>query len=75
MVSNAFTYNKTTTQDGRVTCRDGCALNNDTENENDGIDDDGIFSRDDFSEEPRVQGASPGSQFENGCQPALFCCI
>jgi hypothetical protein len=51
----------------------GCsALDDDTQDEDSRVDDDSILARDDLSQETAVQGTSPGAEFEDRGEPALF---
>lgn len=72
---NLLTNHKSATKDGRVSRCTSSALYNNPDDENDGVDNDGILSRDQLSEETRIQGASPGAQFENRGEPSFLCLI
>jgi len=71
-----LTGDETAAQNRRVSGRgDGCGLNNDSDDEDRGVDKNGIFPRDDFGQESTVKGSKPCSQLENRSQPTKLCLI
>ena len=49
---------------------DSSSLDDDTEDEDTSVDQDGVFTRDDFGKEARVDRAQPSSKLKNRHQPA-----
>lgn len=73
--ANAHSYDKSATEDGRITCTGRGALHNDAEDEDSRVNDDCIFARDDLTEEAGVHGARPGSEFQDRGEPTSFGCV
>jgi hypothetical protein len=69
---HAHSHDKPTRKDSIMPSRCGGALDNHTKNEDGGVDDDGVLARDQLGKEAAIKGAEPGSQFEDGREPALF---
>ena len=71
--ANTHSDHEPTTQDRAVAGRgDSRALDNDAEDENSGVNDDGIFPTDELCKETRVKSACPSSEFEDGGQPSFL---
>lgn len=51
---------------------DGGCLNNDSDDEHGDIDEDGVFSGENLSQETRVHSTEPCTEFENRDEPALL---
>lgn len=48
------------------------ALYDDADNEDADVENNAVLPREYLSEEPTVETAKPGAEFENGCQPAFL---
>ena len=55
--------------------RRGGTLDDYSQNEYSCVDNDGVLSRDNLSKEAGIKRTDPGTEFENGGQPALLCLI
>ena len=68
-----LTSDETTTEDGGMSRRGHRGrLNDNTDDEDAGVDENGVLSGDDLSKEAGVECAEPGAEFEDGCQPTLL---
>ena len=54
---------------------DGSDLNDNTNDEDTGGDQDAVLSRGSLSDETRHDGSEPSSEFQNGSQPSLLCWV
>lgn len=70
--TDTHTGDETSGKDGVVAGADGCGLDYDTKDEDGNVDENGVFTGEDLSEETGVHGSEPGTKFENGDEPALL---
>jgi hypothetical protein len=67
-----LTSDESTREDRVMACGDRSGLNDHSDDENDDVHQDSVLSGEDLGKETGVHGTEPGTQFENGDEPALL---
>ena len=71
--ADAHTGDEAAGENGVVACAGGGgALDDDSDDEDGDVDEDGVFTGENFGKETRVHCSEPGAKFEDGDEPALL---